>query len=230
MTQVLIIGASRGIGLEFVKQYAEAGAKVHATARDAPGAQLIAGLGAQAYSVDVTHENGMDRFATALTEALAGRGLDIAIYVAGVYSESNAMVSPDRKEFDYVMHANVLGVMRAIPAIAPLVEAGNAAKGGRFVFISSGMGCITEVESSYGWTYRVSKAALNMAVQSARFDYPKAYFTCMCPGWVRTDMGGPDASLSVEESVSAMRKTIASIKRGDANAFWHHDGTKYSGW
>ncbi len=230
MKNILIIGASRGIGFEFVKQFMQAGARVHATARDGLTAKPLAAIGAKVYSLDVTHEDGMDRVATALTEALNGEGLDLAIYVAGVYSESNAMVAPDRKEFDYVMHTNVLGAMRAIPAIAPLVELGNAGKSGRFVFISSGMGCVTEVESSYGWTYRVSKAALNMVVQSARFDYPKAQFAAMCPGWVRTDMGGPNASISVEESVSAMRNTIASITHSDVNVFWHHDGRKYSGW
>jgi NAD(P)-dependent dehydrogenase (short-subunit alcohol dehydrogenase family) len=81
-----------------------------------------------------------------------------------------------------------------------------------------------------GWTYRVSKAALNMAVQSARFDYPKAQMMALCPGWVRTDMGGAGASISVEESVKAMRETIAKVKKSDANIFWHHDGRKYSGW
>jgi NAD(P)-dependent dehydrogenase (short-subunit alcohol dehydrogenase family) len=230
MQNILIIGASRGIGLEFVKQFTQAGARVHATTRDGISARKVAALGGKAYSLDVTHEDGMDRFATSLTEALNGAGLDLAIYVAGVYSESSAIVAPDRKEFDYVMHTNVLGAMRTIPAIVPHVELGNGGDGGRFAFISSGMGCITEVESSYGWTYRVSKAALNMVVQSARFDYPKVHFVAMCPGWVRTDMGGPNAAISVEESVTAMRKTLGAIKRSDANVFWHHDGRRYSGW
>ena len=72
---------------------------------------------------------------------------------------------PTRDDFDRVMHTNVLGAMQAIPQVAPLVEARAAA---RFVFITSGMGRIAGVDSSYGWLYRASKAALNMAVAAAQ--------------------------------------------------------------
>jgi NAD(P)-dependent dehydrogenase (short-subunit alcohol dehydrogenase family) len=110
--------------------------------------------------------------------------------------------------------------------VAPWVEAA----GGKFVFITSGMGQIGDASSSFGWTYRVSKAALNMAVVSAQPDYPKATFVALCPGWVQTDMGGPGASLTVEQSVSAMRKTIDGLKRGSQVRFLHHDGRPYSSW
>jgi NAD(P)-dependent dehydrogenase (short-subunit alcohol dehydrogenase family) len=218
---ILIIGASRGIGLEFVRQYAHAGARVIATARSDEGVGKIAALGAKALRVDVAKPASV----SGLAWQLDGEKIDVAIYVAGVWAHGSAKQPPTQEFFDATMHANVLGAMQAIPQVAPLVEE----TGGKFAFISSGMGCITEVESSMGWTYRVSKAAMNMAAQSARFDYPKAHFMTICPGWVRTDMGGAGASISAEESVSAMRKTISTASRRDANIFWHHDGRKYSG-
>ncbi|MBS7806552.1 SDR family oxidoreductase [Variovorax sp. PCZ-1] len=219
---VLIIGASRGIGLEFVRQYRQAGARVIATARSDEGLARISALGAKALRVDVAQPASV----SGLAWQLDGEKIDVAVYVAGVWADGSAKQPPTQQLFDATMYANVLGAMQALPQVAPLVEEA----GGKFAFISSGMGSITEVESSYGWTYRVSKAALNMAVQSARFDYPKAYLMALCPGWVRTDMGGANASISVEESVSAMRKTISNAKKSDAHVFWHHDGSKYTGW
>lgn len=219
---ILIIGASRGIGLEFVRQYRQAGARVIATARSDEGLGKITALGAKALRVDVAQPASVD----SLAGLLDGEKIDVAVYVAGVWADGNAKQPPAQELFDATMHANVLGAMQAIAQIAPLVE--KAA--GKFAFISSGMGSITEVESSMGWTYRVSKAALNMAVQSARFDYPEAHLITLCPGWVRTDMGGAGASISAEESVAAMRKTMAQANKSDANIFWHHDGRKYLGW
>jgi NAD(P)-dependent dehydrogenase (short-subunit alcohol dehydrogenase family) len=219
---ILIIGASRGIGLEFVRQYRQAGDSVIATARSDDGLHKIQALGAKALKVDVAQPASV----SGLAWQLDGEKIDLAIYVAGVWANGNALQPPTQELFDQTIHANVLGAMQTIPQVAPLVHDA----GGKFAFISSGMGDITEVESSMGWTYRVSKAALNMAVQSARFDYPKAHLLALCPGWVRTDMGGAGASISAEESVAAMRETIAKVKKSDANIFWHHDGRKHSGW
>jgi NAD(P)-dependent dehydrogenase (short-subunit alcohol dehydrogenase family) len=98
------------------------------------------------------------------------------------------------------------------------------------------MGQIGGVSSSYGWTYRVSKAALNMAVAAAQNDYPRATLLAISPGWVQTDMGGASASLTVQQSVSAMRKALAAAGRSDATRksvkgqFINYDGTPFSSW
>jgi NAD(P)-dependent dehydrogenase (short-subunit alcohol dehydrogenase family) len=124
------------------------------------------------------------------------------------------------------MHTNVLGAMQALVLIAPLVEAAQ----GRFAFITSEMGRIGGVTSSHGWIYRVSKAALNMAVAAAQPDYPAATLVAINPGWVRTDLGGPDAPLDARRSVAAMRQTLAGLTRRHRGAFLNYDGRRYRSW
>lgn len=221
MSTVLVLGASRGIGLEFVRQYAAAGERVLATARDEAGLARLRDVGAAAFKLDVANPASISK----LSWQLDGEEIDIAIYVAGVWSDAGADTPPTQQEFDRVLHTNVLGAMQAIPQVAPLVAASHHR--GRFAFITSGMGQTGAVESSYGWIYRVSKAALNMAVAAAQHDYPRVIMVALCPGWVRTDMGGADAPLTVEESVANMRRTIAGLKSAHKGAFLHHDGRPY---
>lgn len=221
MSTVLVIGASRGIGLEFVRQYRAAGARVIATARDEAGLQRLRDLEVQALTLDVADPASI----SGLAWPLDGEKIDVAVYVAGVYTSGGADAAPTHEEFDRALHTNVLGAMQAIPQVAPLVEAA----GGKFAFISSGMGQIGAVESSFGWTYRVSKAALNMAVAAAQHDYPKA-LVALCPGWVQTDMGGANAPLTVQESVSAMRQTLEGLTADHKGSFLHHDGRPYASW
>ncbi|MDO9402457.1 MAG: SDR family oxidoreductase [Polaromonas sp.] len=228
--KVLVIGASRGIGLEFVRQYLADSAQVIATARDDAGLQRLKAMGAKALRVDVAQAAGI----SGLAWLLDGEEIDVALYVAGVFPAADARTPPTHAEFDRTLHTNVLGAMQAIPQVAPLVEAArhgvDAQHGGRFVFISSAMGKIDGVESSRGWTYRVSKAALNMAVASAQHDYPKAVMVAMSPGWVQTDMGGANASLTVEQSVTSMRGAIAALGPQHKGAFLDHDGSAFDGW
>jgi NAD(P)-dependent dehydrogenase (short-subunit alcohol dehydrogenase family) len=220
MPTALILGASRGIGREFVRRLLASGWRVLATARsDAALAELRA-AGAQAYKLDVTRPESL----AGLGWQLDGEELDLVIYVAGVYGPrgQGAKVAPAAQDFDAVMHANVLGAMQAIPVIAPMVEAVR----GTFVFISSSMGSIAEVPNSRGWVYRASKAALNMAVKAAAHDYPQATLLAVSPGWVRTDMGGDQAPLAVEDSVTNMLKLIVAAKPSDSGSFFEQDGRR----
>jgi NAD(P)-dependent dehydrogenase (short-subunit alcohol dehydrogenase family) len=219
---VLVIGASRGLGLEFVKQYREAWDRVSATARDDAGLQRIEALGARPLRLDVADTASV----SGLSWQLDGEKIDLALYVAGVMSRGTATEPPPRDEFDRVMHANVHGAMQVIPQVAPLVEAAR----GRFVFISSEMGYISGVDSSYGWVYRASKAALNMAVASAQKDFPAAVMVAMSPGWVSTDMGGASAPLTPEQSVGAMRRSIEGFGARHRGAFVNYDGRRFKGW
>lgn len=219
---ILIIGGSRGIGLELVRQYREHWDRVVATARDDAGLRRIEALGARALRLDVADPAS----ASGLASQLDGEKFDIAIQVAGVYSTAGATEAPPQDEFDRVMRTNVLGAMQVIPQVAPLVEAA----GGKFAFISSEMGYIGGTGSSFGWTYRASKAALNMVVAAAQHDYPKAVMVAISPGWVRTDMGGPGAPMTPEQSVGAMRKTLEGLTSRHKGAFINYDGRRFKGW
>jgi len=220
---ILVLGASRGIGLEFARQYREAGHAVAATARDDEGLARITALGARALRLDVTDSASM----VALGPQLEGEKFDLALYVAGVMSRGGAKQAPAREDFDHVMRTNVWGAMQAIVQFAPLVETAQ----GQFAFVSSQMGHIAGVDSSYSWVYRASKAALNMAVAAAQPDYPDASFVVLSPGWVQTDMGGSGATLTADASVDWMRHTLAKLPLKHRHVpFIDYDGSLFKGW
>jgi NAD(P)-dependent dehydrogenase (short-subunit alcohol dehydrogenase family) len=222
MSTVLVMGASRGLGLELARQYLLEGWRVLATARDDAGAARLTALGAEVLRVDVSQPASL----SGLSWQLDGEKLDIALYVAGVIDRGNASAPPTQQAFDDLMHTNVLGLMQAIPQVLPMVEAA----GGVLGALSSSMSQIASVPASNSWLYRVSKAALNMAVSSARFDYPKARLVLLDPGWVQTDMGGGGAPLSVEHSVRGLRAVLASLTPEDNGRLIHHDGRRATHW
>jgi NAD(P)-dependent dehydrogenase (short-subunit alcohol dehydrogenase family) len=215
MSTALIIGASRGIGLEFARQYAAAGWRVLATARDEAGLERIKQLGCETLRLDVAEPASV----SALAWALDGEEFDLAIYVAGVMQRDGASSPPTQPDFDRLMRTNVLGAMQALPQVAPLLK-----PGAPLAFISSQMGSIAGTDSSYGWIYRASKAALNMAVHAAQPDYPHCTLLALSPGWVQTDMGGPGASLTVADSVTRMRRVLVAVGPEHRGAFINQDG------
>ena len=221
MSTVLIIGASRGIGLALARQYAAAGDRVIATARSDDDLRTLRELGAQALRVDVADPASI----SGLAWQLDGEQIDIALYVAGITSHGNATQPPTQPDFDAVMHANVLGAMQAIPQVAPLLAAG-----GRFGFVSSDMGRIATVSGSQAWVYRVSKAAPNMAVASAQSAYPDAIMVCLHPGWVQTGMGGASAPVTTEASAAGLRQVMAALTPADRGTFIQYDGQRLSTW
>ena len=215
----LVIGASRGIGREFVRQLLSDGWKVFATARDEQALRMLDEEGAHAMKIDVTKPESLAE----LPWRLDGETIDLALYVAGVLPNwSGATEAPTLASFDAAMHANVLGAMQSLPLLAPFISAAR----GKFVFVTSGMGSIGDAASSMAWVYRASKAALNMAVHSARNDYPDMTLAVMNPGWVKTDMGGSGAPTSVQDSVAGMLKVISTLRPLDSGSFQSYDGRK----
>jgi NAD(P)-dependent dehydrogenase (short-subunit alcohol dehydrogenase family) len=222
MATILVIGASRGIGLEFVRQYRAAGDRVIATARDDAGLDRLRTLGAEPLRIDVADPASV----SGLSWQLDGEKIDVALYVAGVIDRGTASSPPTQQAFNALMHTNVLGLMQVLPQVMPMVEEA----GGVFGALSSSMGQIGPVPGSNSWLYRVSKAALNMAVSSARFDHPKATLVALDPGWVQTDMGGAAAPLTPEASVRGLRAVLANLQPADNGRLIHHDGRRATTW
>lgn len=215
---VLIIGASRGIGLEFVRQYRADGARVVATARDDAGLARLQALGAQPLRLDVCDAAS----AAGLAWQIDGEAFDVAIVNAGVIgSRTTGLQTPDADEFDRVMRTNVLGPMRVLPLLADAL-----APAARVAVLSSRMGSIAERAAPGAWLYRASKAAVNSVLKDASLVL-QGRATCIAfhPGWVRTDMGGPGADLDVGDSVTGMRRVLASLVPADNGRFFNFDGT-----
>jgi NAD(P)-dependent dehydrogenase (short-subunit alcohol dehydrogenase family) len=215
----LIIGASRGIGFELARQYAADGHRVMATFRHAADHQRLAALGVRAIMADVL----ADGWAPALGRELAGEAIDLVIVNAGVAGpETRGPVAPDRATFDEVMRSNVLPSMQLIPVVSEQL----ASSGGKLVVLSSRMGSIGNAADAAWWLYRASKAALNSVLKSASIELGARGVVCMAlhPGWVQTDMGGANATLRVEESVSSMRNVIAAANRSHNGRFLNYNG------
>ncbi len=222
MKTILILGASRGIGFECAGQYREAGDRVIATARDDAGLARLRDIGAEVLRVDMADPASV----SGLAWQLDGVEIDVALYVAGVMDRAGAHTPPTREAFDRVMHANVLGAMQAMPQVMPGVQAA----GGVFGVISSAMSQIGAVAADNAWLYRVSKAALNMVVASARHAWPGTRCVALDPGWVQTDIGGASAPLTIEASVAGLRHVIATLTDEDNGRLIHHDGRRAATW
>lgn len=222
MATALIIGASRGIGLELVRQYLADGWRVIATARKAEDIDALAAMGAEAHGLDVTNVEAV----AGLGWKLDGEELNVAILNAGVYGPRHDGF-PLQTDFDNVMHTNVLAAMRLLPIIAPMV----CATRGKLAVLSSKMGSLSERANPTGSLYRASKAALNSVLIDTALAFGKQGATCVAlhPGWVRTDMGGGGADLPVEQSAAGIRATLAALPASDQAVYRNYDGTSI-GW
>lgn len=214
---ILVIGASRGIGLELVRQYRAEGATVTATARDEAGLERLRALGATALRLDVTDAAS----ASGLAWQVDGARFDVVVINAGVNgTRTTGLQPPDEAEFDHVMRTNVLGPMRMLAQIAETL-----APGARVAVLSSRMGSIGLRAAPNSWLYRASKAAVNSVLKDASLALAgQAVCVAFHPGWVRTDMGGANADIDASESVAGIRRVVASLREADNGSFFNYDG------
>lgn len=216
--QVLIIGASRGIGLEMVRQHREAGDTVVATARDDESLARLHKLGAKAVKLDVADVVSV----AGLAWQLDGYQFHRVMYVAGLYGPRTiGLQPPSAADFDAVMHTNVLGPIRVLPQLLDAL-----APDARIGILSSRMGSLTLRANSAGWVYRASKAAVNSVMKDIALALEgRAVCVSLHPGWVKTDMGGQEADIDVATSASSLRRVLDGLDARDNGAFFNVDGT-----
>ena len=217
MKSILILGASRGLGRALTEAYLAQGQRVIATVRKSEDMAALQALGAQVLQVDLADPASV----SGLAWQLDGKSIDLSLYVAGVWDGHAAGVPPTQQQFDQVMHSNVLGFMQALPQIAPMVQE----TGGVIAAFSSEMSLLGSADES-AWLYRVSKAALNMAVASACQQWPGLTLLALDPGWTQTDMGGPGATVPLAESVRGLMNVLTQVQPEDRGSLWRYDGTK----
>lgn len=207
MPTVVISGANRGVGLEFVRQYAAEGWRVHATERRESDGRALRDI---AGDVAIHELDVADFGAVAAFGRMVDEPIDVVVANAGVGARDvGEFGAIDYQAFSAVLHTNVLGAVALAEAFAPQVKRAK----GKIAGISSQLGSIGE--SSGGFlAYRTSKAALNMAmtaIAAAMFPHGVAAAP-FHPGWVKTDMGGPNAPVTPAESVKGLRLRIAEMR------------------
>ena len=208
---VLLIGASRGLGFAMVEEYLKRGWQVIATGREGSMQRLhrLAQSTQGALEVEAVDITIPDQVA-ALHDRLKDRRLDILFVNAGVKNDDRETIADvSTEEFVRVMVTNSLSPMRVIEAFQDLVQ-----PAGTIGVMSSGQGSLTNNTNGHYEVYRGSKAALNMFMRSfsARHQNDPKTLLLMAPGWVKTDMGGPDARLTIEESIPNLVKTIEAYE------------------
>ena len=216
MPTTLIAGANRGIGLEFARQYADAGWRVIGTARDVDEATDLEAAADRVLPLDIADPRSIHALAEAVTEPV-----DLLLSVAGIYGPRQ--YSDDPQGFVATLATNAVGPTLLAHALKERVLAGGDK---RMVAITSQMGSIADNGSGGSVAYRASKAALNAAWRSLSIDWkPEGLTLAMLhPGWVKTDMGGAGAAITPEESVTAMRATIDGLTPDRTGSFLERDG------
>jgi NAD(P)-dependent dehydrogenase (short-subunit alcohol dehydrogenase family) len=229
MATILITGANRGLGFEFARQYLAEGDTVIAACRKPGAARSLQHLerdskGALTLTeLDVADATSVKR-AAARVQAPA---IDILINSAGLLGERGQTIgSIDYNEWMRILDVNLLGPMRVCEAFLDRVARSERRL---IVTLTSGMGSLADNTSGGSIAYRTSKAAVNMAMRTAAIDLEPRGLTCIVinPGWVKTDMGGPNAKLSPEQSVGAMRRVIAKLGPHGSGRFYNYDGREF---
>ncbi|MDI9331329.1 MAG: SDR family oxidoreductase [Alphaproteobacteria bacterium] len=215
--KVLILGASRGIGRELARQYKQAGWHVIATGRLVADVHALQSEVDRAFALDVADPASV----SSLAWQLDGETLDLVVHVAGIIDRHPFSDPVTQERFDRIMHTNVLGVLQAMPQVAPLLKPG----AGVLAVISSIMGSLERTVTADSVLYRVSKAAVNMVVRSAQAQYPDLTVVALHPGWVRTDMGGSGAALDVSDSAAHLRRLMGGLKPSHKGQYINHDGS-----
>jgi NAD(P)-dependent dehydrogenase (short-subunit alcohol dehydrogenase family) len=227
MATVLITGANRGLGLEFCRQYAAEGWNVIACCRNPDDAFDLNNLAGhhpdiQLETLDVSEFGQID----ALSRKLAGLSIDVLINNAGIYTDnkSNDFGHLDYQAWAKALLINTLAPVKMAETFLPQITKSDKKL---IVNISSLMGSIVDNDSGGSILYRSSKAALNAAMKSLAIVLKNQSVGVLIfhPGWVKTDMGGLNALINAEQSVTGMRALIDNFSLDQTGCFVKYDGT-----
>lgn len=223
---VLVTGANRGIGLEFTRQYLADGCSVIAACRNPEDAEELSALGNGSGGDLVVERLNLrsDDQVQSTAETVQQRfgELDLLINNAGVYGDDSDFESLDPEDLRVPFDVNCVGSFRVIRAFLDLLRQNQ----GNVAFLTSLMGSVEDNRSGGSYPYRISKAALNMLGKTLAEDYRDEgiHVAILHPGWVKTRMGGPNAKITVEESVSGLRDVIANLDAERSGKFYAYDG------
>jgi NAD(P)-dependent dehydrogenase (short-subunit alcohol dehydrogenase family) len=223
---ILITGSNRGIGLELAHQYAAQGWQVLACCRRPDQATALNRLGDKfpnitLHTLDVAQQDQVQKLAAHLQDC----PIDILFNNAGIYGPYDAVFgNTDEARWLECLHTNVIAPMKMMEAFLTHVA---ASKHKLIAAMSSKMGSMADNGSGGSYIYRSSKAALNAVMKSAAIDLePRGVKVAILhPGWVQTDMGGPNAEITVAESVGRMREILGTITPENSGTFFDIDGS-----
>lgn len=227
MRTMLITGANRGIGLEFVRQYAADGWRVVACCRKPAAAEALNRLAAQypdlvtVHALDVTDHAQIDQLAQTLSE----QPIDLLINNAGVYppARGDALGETDYAAWQKAFAVNTMAPLKITEAFIQRIARSELKI---IVTITSKMGSVADNRGGGSYIYRSSKAGVNIVMKSLSIDLnpQKIIAVVLHPGWVKTDMGGPGALITAEQSVTGMRRVIGNLTLKDSGKFYAFDG------
>lgn len=225
MRTVMITGAGRGLGLEFVRQYLQQDYRILACVRTPGRAQQLSDLARAAgkisiHTLDVADHAAIDALANRLTDT----PIDIVLNVAGVLV-SGGFGKTDFQAWLHSVRVNVFGPMKMAEAFVEHVAASHQKK---IVTLSSTLGSIGGNGTGGMYDYRSTKAAVNAIMKSMSIDLAARGIIAvpLHPGWVRTDMGGPRAEIEVATSVAGMVRVIAGLSTADSGKFLNYQGAQ----
>jgi len=225
--KILITGASRGIGLEMVRYGLDQDWQVLACCRHPFQAEKLLSMAQLANGRISVHLADMSELATlqALAYELRHEAIDMLINNAGVYgSDKNQFGQVDVQDWLETFKVNTIAPLKMAELFIEQLAMGQLKV---IACLSSKMGSMEDNTSGGSYIYRSSKAALNAVVKSMSIDLADKKIKCVAlhPGWVKTDMGGPDAEISPRESVIKMFETLLALKTGDSGRFIDIDGS-----
>jgi NAD(P)-dependent dehydrogenase (short-subunit alcohol dehydrogenase family) len=221
MPTAVITGANRGLGLEFARVYLADGWTVHAGCRQPAKAEALRTLKGdlRIHALDVDDPKDV----TSLAQSLDDEPIDLLLNNAGVYGKRDlGLGSFDYEDWGQVLKTNVLSPIRLAEALA-----GNVARSAqkKMAFVTSRMGSVA-MNAGGSVAYRSSKSALNMAVSCLALDLQSRGVTCLLlhPGWVKTEMGGPNAAIEIPLSIAGMKTVIDRVTAADTGKFFDYQG------